>query len=213
VTVISLKTENSGVGFATHADGAVKVDFSDGTSLLLSINYLSEGEDPAFLEPGRELSSGEEEAFRFAAACYRAERIALRLIARAEQNSLGLTAKLQRRHFDAVVVKRVVSCLLDRNLLDDGRYAELWIRSRLALRKPPTPQLLLAALGKRGIDRKASLKAMELVVDPQTEYELLLRYLEKTRFPKDKKAFSLKAQLKYQGFSSEVLDRYFSNFC
>jgi len=159
------------------------------------------------------LSDGEEEASSFAAACCRAEKLALKLIARAEQNSFGLTAKLERRHFDALVAKTVVSRLLARNLLDDVRYAELWIRSRLASRKAPSPQWLLVALGRRGIDRNSSLKALNNVFDPQTEYEFLLKYLEKTRFPQSKRAFSLRAQLKYEGFSSEVIDRYFSDFC
>ena len=211
MTLISLKAES----FRT--DGAVKVEFSDNSTLLLSTNYLPEtilpaGEiNTALLETGRELSPLEENAFRFAAACYQAEKAALRLIARAEQNSLVLTAKLERRKFDAVVAKAVVSRLLEQGLLDDGRFAERWIRSRLALRKPPSPQGLLAALGKRGIDRKSSFKALDKVLDSQTEYELLLKYLEKAQFPQGKRIFSLRAHLKFEGFSSMVLDRYFDS--
>ena len=209
MTLISLKAES----FRT--DGAVKAEFSDNSTLLLSTDYLSEtilfgGEiDAALPETGRELSPLEESAFRFAAACYRAEKAALRLIARAEQNSLALTAKLERRKFDADVARAVVSRLLEQDLLDDGRFAERWVRSRLAVRKPPSPQGLLAALGKRGIDRKSSLKALDKVLDSQTEYELLLKYLERTQFPQGKRIFSLRAQLKHEGFSSAALDRYF----
>ena len=208
MTLISLKAKNF------QADGAVSAEFSNNTTLLLSTDYLpetifSEGEiDPALLETGRELSSSEEDAFRFAAACYRAERAALKLIARAEQNSLGLTVKLERRNFGTAVTKAVVSKLLEQNLLDNERYAERWIRSRLALRKAPSPQELLVALGKRGIDRKSSLKALDKVLDSQTEYELLLKYLEKAKFPRGKGAFSLRAPLKHEGFSSEAIDRY-----
>ena len=211
MTLLSLKTEH------LRADGAVKAEFSDGYSLLLSIKYLPKetfpnGEvDSVLLETGRELSSAEEDAFRFAAACYQAEKIALRLIARAEQNSFGLTAKLERRNFNAAVAKAVVYRLVDQNLLDNSRYAERWIRSHLALKKAPSPQWLLAALGKRGIDRKSSLKALDKVLDPETEYELLLKYIEKTRLHQDKRVFSLRGQLKRVGFSSMVLDRYFDN--
>jgi len=208
VTLISLKTE------IFRADGAVKAEFSDGTSLSFSTHYLpdaipldDEGNCPLW-EPGHELSSGEEEACRFAAACYQAEKIALRLIARAEQNSLALTAKLERRKIDAAAAKAVVSRLLDQNLLNNERYAERWIRSQLALRKAPSPQWLLAALGKRGIDRKSSLKALDKVFDPQTEYELLEKYLEKTRISRDSRTFSIRAQLKHEGFSSTVIDLY-----
>ena len=224
MTVVSLKTENSypqggsslSLRFSPLAfHGVVKVEFSDGSSLTLSTDYLEEGtrncvvstkgEKFALLEPGRELSFADEEAFRFAAACYRAEKTALRLIARAEQNSLGIIAKLERRCFDTAVAKAVVCRLLDRNLLDNGRYAELWIRSHLALRKAPSPLWLLAALGKRGIDAETSRKALAKVLDPDTEYGLLLRYIEKAGFPKDKRV------LKHKGFSSAVLNRYFDN--
>jgi len=211
VTLVSLKSE----GFRT--DGAVKVEFSDNSALLLSTDYLPEtilsgGEiDPVLLETSRELSPQEEDAFRFAALCYRAEKAALRLIARAEQNSLGLTAKLERRKFDTAVTKAVLSKLLDQNLLDNERYAERWVRSRLAMKKAPSPLELLAALGKRGVDRKSSLKALDKVLDSQTEYELLLKYLEKVKFHQVKRAFSIRAQLKHEGFSSAVLDRHFDN--
>ena len=217
MTIVSLETEN------LRADGAVKLDFSDGSSLSFSLFYLPEtllqtfaevnsgAERPAVWEPGRELSSGEEEAFRFASTCYRVEKIALRLVARAEQNSLGLAAKLERRGYNAVVVKAVISRLLDRNLLDDGRYAELWIRSRLAMGKAPSPRWLLISLGKRGIDRYLSREALGKVLDPETEYALLLKYLEKTGIPEEKKVRRLRAQLKYEGFSFDVLDRFFND--
>ena len=210
MTVVSLKAENN------RRDGALKAEFSDGSSLLFTPGYLPDGErDPALWENRGELSSGEEEAFRFAAECYQAEQIALRLVARAEQNSLGLTAKLERRGYGAAVAKAVVSCFLDRNLLNDGRYAELWIRFRLTSGKV-SPRWLLVSLGKKGIDRGSSLKALREVLDPETEYALLLRYLEKTGLgrsgvSKGKREISLKAHLKNEGFSSDILDRFFIN--
>ena len=209
MTVVSLKTGEFG------SDGAVKVEFSDGTSLLFTPEYLPEGQfpekDPVLLKIDHELSAPEEEAFRFAAVCYQAERIALKLVARAEQNSQGLISKLERRRYDAVVAKTVVSHLLSRNLLDDGRYAELWIHSRLTAGNAPTPRWLLASLEKRRIDRTFSRKALMNVLDPETEYALLLRYLERKVVSEDKKPRLLRAQLKYEGFSFDVLQRYFND--
>ena len=165
----------------------------------------------------RELSSGEEQAFQFAADCLKAEKSALRLIARAEQNSLGLTAKLERRRFDAAVVKTVVDRFLEQNLLDNGRYAERWIRSRLSCGKAVSPQWLLVNLAKRGISREDSRKALAKVLDPETEYALLVRYLEKTGLdktfiPDNTEYTSLRAKLKYEGFSFDILDKFFDDF-
>jgi len=211
VTVVSLKTEE------IQGSGLVKVEFSNGTSLLCATDYLSEDQFPesknsvAQWEAGKELSAEEVEAFQFASLCYRAEKIALGLIARAEQNSLGLAAKLERRGYDAAVVKMVVSQLLKRNLLDDGRYAELWIRSRLALRKAPSPRWLLVSLVKRGIDRASALRALTGALDPETEYTLLLKFLEKQAVSEGKNARSLRNQLKYEGFSVDTLRKYFND--
>ena len=138
-----------------------------------------------------------------------AEKAALRLIAKAEQNSQGLAVKLERRGYDSGTVKAVISDLLAKGLLDDGRYAELWIRSRLSLRKAVSPQWLLIALGKRGINRIFSFRALQKVLDPETEYSLLLRYLDKTRISESKGTLSSRAQLKNEGFSSATLDRYY----
>jgi len=159
----------------------------------------------------REPSLSEEKSFSFTADFYRVEKAALRLIARAEQNSQGLTAKLLRRSFDADVVKDVVSSLLERHLVDDTRYAELWIRSRLSNHKAQSPLGLLAALEKRGINRDSSRKILNKVLDHETEYALLSTYMNNKRFPENKKPISLRAHLKYEGFSIETLDRYFNS--
>jgi regulatory protein len=140
-----------------------------------------------------------------------AEKAALRLIAHAEQNSRTLTVKLLKKGFDADVIKEVVSRFLDRNLLNDTRYAELWIRSRLSGRKKLSPLWLLGSLGKKGIDKKSSQKALENVLDEETEYSLLLNYVEKMDIAKSKVTWVMKKQLKKEGFSPEALDRFYSS--
>ena len=226
MTVVSLKPDYS------RRDGTFKAEFSDGSSFLFSPEYLPDRFDPALWETsvlntaavntganstgpeyaGRDLAQDEEEAFRFAAACYRAESSALRLIARAEQNSLGLTAKLERRGYDAAVVKAVIFSLLDRNLLNDQRYAEIWLRSRLLAKKAESPRRLLFSLRKRGIPRDSSSEAMKTALDGETEYVLLLRYLENAWSGDGKRTISLKSRLRYEGFSLAAIDRYYDTF-
>ena len=183
---------------------------ADGSQLLFSAYYLPGGEDnPALGETGRELGPAEEEALRFASSCCGAERIALRLITRAEQCSLGLTVKLERRGFNPAIVNAVISRLFEQNLLDDTRYAELWLRSRLRSRRAESPRRLSASLAKRGIDRKSLGKAMENALDHEAEYDLLLRYLKKEKLPGGKQGISPRSYLKYEGFSTAVIERYF----
>jgi regulatory protein len=161
------------------------------------------------LEGGRELLQWEEEAFRHAAACYRAEKAALRLIARAEQNSMGLSAKLEHRGFAARVVKTVVFRLLDRNLLDDQRYAELWIRSRISIKKKVSPRWLEISLGRKGIDRTSLRNALKNTLDPEIEYNLLVKYVENNALPENEGSGSLRSVLKHEGFSIDLIERYF----
>ena len=133
----------------------------------------------------------------------------MKLIARAEQNSFGLTAKLQKRGFEASVAKAVISRLQNRDFLNDTRYAELWLRSRLSQKKALTPAWLLSSLRKKGIGRKSSIDALNSVFNPETEYSLLLRYLEKLDIGENDKVEYLRLKLKKHGFSSAILDKYF----
>jgi len=158
-----------------------------------------------------------EEDSHFTDSCCKAKETALRLIARAEQNSRLLTAKLEKKGFDPAVAKTVISGLLERGLLNDERYASLWLRSRLA-RKAQTPKTLLASLQKKGIDRHSSKHALEMILDTETEYLLLSRYIEtlgatsRNFYAGSDKVYRFRLQLKYEGFSVESLDRYFDNY-
>ena len=204
MTVVSLKTA------PPREEGIFEAEFSDGSRLLFSNEYLPD-DLKANLNSGWEPSAQEEEALQFSASYYLAEKIALRLIARAEQNSLGLTAKLERRGVDSSVVKAVVSRLLDRDLLNDERFAKLWVHSRLSYGNARSPLWLRVSLGKKGIGMDLALRTVRNLLDPETEYALLLEYLEKTGIPDDETESILKSHLKSEGFSYEVLDRYFTS--
>ena len=201
MTVVSLKAEKPGI---------IKVTFSDGSSSTLAINYVPDV-DFSFWESGQEITSAEEEIIRFANSCYRAETVAYRLIARAEQHSHGLRVKLERRGFETSVVKAVVSHFLERNLLDDSRFAERWIHSRISLGKAPSPRWLLVSLGKRGIGKNVSGEAIRKALDPETEYRMLLKYLDRIGSTNYRKGNYIKAKLKNEGFSYAVLNRFFDN--
>jgi len=153
-------------------------------------------------------NSPDDEVSRFNAACNKAEKAALRLIARAEQNSFGLMVKLEKNGFDRTVIRAVISGLLDRGLLDDERYAMLWLRSRLA-KKAQSPKWLLNSLRKRGIDRHSSQRALAKVLDSDTEYSLLLRYIGE----KENLNSWNRPKLKHEGFSLEALERYSDKSC
>jgi regulatory protein len=210
MTIISIKT---------GADNDLRrVEFSDGSLFSLKINYLpplyaDEGLYTPGTAEGRAISPDEEEGFRFASACLRAEKAALQLIARAEQTAFNLALKLEKRGHDSVCIRAVIARLRELGLLDDRRYACLWLESRLT--RQSSPRRLLAALRARGIDRHDAEEALQRVLDAETEQRLLERYAQKLRRKRGDEDGSaaarrdLRRTLKGEGFSLSAVQIYF----
>ena len=146
-----------------------------------------------------------------------AEKAALRLIARAEQCSAGLSRKLEKRKHDAVVVSEVISNLIKLKLLDDNRFARLWLESRIRLTR--SPRQLLSSLCAKGINRDEAEAALKNVLDDETELSIIIRYVKKnakkiskngdvTRESRQSSQRSIKYMLRNEGFSFAVIDRY-----
>jgi regulatory protein len=174
---------------------------------------LAEARSGSFLDGltgGEEISAGEAEACRFAAACLRAERAALRLIARAEQTIMGLSRKLERRGFEAVCVRVVIRRLAALEIVDNRRFACLWLHARLA-RRAESPRQLLTGLRGRGIGREDADAALKSALNSRNESALLRDYIEKNRLAPetgDPGSLSLKYRLKGEGFSVRAVQDY-----
>jgi regulatory protein len=139
--------------------------------------------------------------------CINAEKIALRLIARAEQSVAGLTAKLEKRGIDPSTTRQVISSLQSRELLDDTRYAERWIYAHLKGKKPLSPLWFLVSLEKRGIGREICLAAINKVLDEDTEYSLLLKFIEGMDVL-TKENVPFRTKLRHEGFSPGAIDKF-----
>ena len=176
MTIVSIKT-GTGAEFR-------RIELSDGSFFSFKTCYLPPVFDNESLynpgtAEGREISAGEEAGFRFASSCLRAEKAALRLIARAEQCLFGLSRKLERRGHEPVCVRAVIARLSELELVDDRRFARLWLETRLA--RTGSPRRLLAALCGRGIDRDDAESALKTTLDTETERRLLARFVHKRR--------------------------------
>jgi len=150
-----------------------------------------------------------EEASPFDADCIKAEKIALRLIARAEQSVSGLTAKLEKRGVDPSIARQVISSLIDRKLLDDERFAERWVHAHLGGKKALSPLWFLVSLEKRGLKRETSLNAIGKILDEETEFSLISEYIERIDIRFKENSGFLKKKLRYERFSIEAIDRFF----
>lgn len=84
---------------------------------------------------------------------------ALRLLARREHSRFELIRKLLRRGWDDSDVVPVVDELAADNLQSDERYAESYVRQRVA--KAYGPIRIRAELSERGLDRAEITRALE----------------------------------------------------
>ena len=209
MTIISLKTEAKGE--------LNRIELSDGSLFSYRISYLPpEMLNTQIINPdtagGMEINAAEEAAFRLASACLRAEKAALRLIARAEQCTPGLVRKLKKRGHESACINAVISRLTELKLLDDRRFAQLWLESRLRLAR--SPRRLLSSLCSRGIDRDDGESALKAALDEDTEHALLIRFVKRhsrKAAGNDNGAVtrSLKYLLKNEGFSSAAIQKFF----
>ena len=142
-----------------------------------------------------------------------AEKTALRLIARAEQCSSGLSLKLEKRGFDTACIREVIVRLSEANLLDDKRYSGMWLRSRLHFTR--SPKKLFSSLCAKGIDRGDAQAALKEVLDEETEFSLLTRYVKKNEKKSpaktgENRVRSVKFMLKNEGFSVKSIQKFFN---
>ncbi len=80
------------------------------------------------------------------------------LLARREHSRLELERKLARREFSPDLVAPVLDGLQSDGLLDDGRFAEAFVRSKTAKGKGPLK--MLAELKARGVDESLARNAL-----------------------------------------------------
>ena len=137
----------------------------------------------------------------------------MRLIARAEQCSRGLALKLEKRKCDPASISEVISKLIELKLIDDSRFARLWLESRMRLTR--SPRQLLSSLCARGIEQDDAKAAISSVLDKDAEASLIARFVKKHARKAGRKngggednARALKYLLKNEGFSITAIKQF-----
>jgi SOS response regulatory protein OraA/RecX len=133
---------------------------------------------------------------------------ALRLVARAEQFSSGLSLKLQKKGYVRAEIRSAVDALVKSGMVDDMRYACLWIASRIK-RRADSPREFLYALRGKGISRGTAVAALKEALTTDIELALLRRFAEKKGPGFEANDEAARKRLSFEGFSAEVLDCFF----
>ena len=150
----------------------------------------------------------------------KAEKAALALVARAEQCTHGLKYKLEKKKIPVDVIQNVLDHLIELNLVNDLRYAQLWLKMKIG-RGNKGPRMLSLLLKAKGMDTATIDAALAAVLTPEVETVLLRNCLNKAAHDKKDRAKILNAKnpddskaatrrfLKMEGFSAEAIECYF----
>lgn len=133
-------------------------------------------------------------------------RRALDLLARREHSRLELERKLLDRGFDQEIVADVVDALQADKLLDEDRFLESFIRTRVG--KGQGPARIEADIGQRGIERS---RVRAWLRDAELNWFSLAAGVREKRFgPERPGSFEERARqakfLQYRGFDNEQIN-------
>ncbi|MHB9295187.1 putative regulatory protein [Pillotina sp. SPG140] len=163
-----------------------RVKLSDGSYFIIKGDYFNDS-----------LLKGTIECLQFAEQCSKADNVARRLIARSEQCSVRLAHKLKARGFPPLCIQNVIEQLENHRLIDDNRYALLWLGARMR-HKSDSPRQLYSTLCNRGIAPELASKVLKECLNRECEYTLLKAFLKK---------HPMCRRLRHEGFSSTAINR------
>lgn len=141
-----------------------------------------------------------------AGLCFSAEKKAMEYLARGEQSRYLLSLKLAKKGFSRESVSFALDYLESIKYLDDGRFAEAWLRNRM-ISKYEGPAKLFIGLQSKGISRDvASLAIQSFLIEYPEEY-LLVKAREKF-LRLGKKEEKLISALQNSGFSWQMIKKH-----
>ncbi len=150
----------------------MSVTLSDGSSFFV----LKEVQLSEAVYPGAAIDADERERLQRLSQVRAAVRSALGLLARAPHSQQALRLKLVQRGHEEQAIVAALERARELGYLDDGRFAEDWLRQRLD-RHPEGRAALVAGLRERGVARDVAEQAVARMVSDEVEEGCLLRAL------------------------------------
>ena len=181
------------------------VSFDDGTAILLSREVIIDFGLRKNDELSRETVTSITEAQLYRDAYYAAGRLLdYRMRTRSE-----LDQRLLKKGYPEKVVQKVIGKMSELGLIDDSRFADAFIASKIAAR-PIGKRELERGLREKGISKEAAQIAVLQVSDDDTQLELAIKAAKTKmrslrRFEPRKRQEKLVAFLARRGFDWEVI--------
>lgn len=177
--------------------GRYELDLSDGSSFFVPGRILS-----AFgVTVGSQLDPNRLAELKLTAEKADALERAVTLLARRDHSTEELRKKLVLRDFGPAAVAYALDRLAETGYLDNRKFAEEWITSRLT-RHPEGRTRLYAGLLQRGVSRADAEAALSRVLDEETLREAALRAAEKLSRRSSSSPEMMKNRLYVLGFTA-----------
>ncbi len=134
------------------------------------------------LQADADIDAAGLEQLRVLDASARATGIAVRLLTVRMRSRRELADRLRRRGFPDGIIRTVLTKLETAGLVDDTRFAEAWVRGRIAMR-PSGVRRLRRELWQKGIARDIVERTLAAALSTEGEEELALR-VARARHPR-----------------------------
>ncbi len=152
------------------ANGRVRIVLSDGSFFFVSESFFNERAIRSGISVSEELLAGMADASAYISALDKSGEF----LARRDHSVVELSRKLRSRGFAQPTIDLVVDKLQVAGHLDDTRFAEAWVRSRLR-RHPEGHSRLIAGLYRRGVGRIVIMEAVRAVFTDETAEDAISR--------------------------------------
>jgi len=137
----------------------------------------------------------------------KARNKAFKLLSYRERTIKEIEDRLRKNDFSEEVIKAVVDFLLEKDYLNEERFAEMWIRSRKK-HHPRGRKLIYKELKNKGVNQKIINSALNQYLSNQEEIDMA-EYLKdkwlRRRTEEDSSSYKLKNYLANKGFSYDLI--------
>ncbi|MDJ0720987.1 MAG: regulatory protein RecX [Desulfobacterales bacterium] len=153
---------------------------------------------------GDRIAPGEADNLRNAQEKHDAYQCALRWLGGRDRSVLEVRQRLNQRGFDRVAVDHTLTTLLDKNYLDDERFARNWVHDRTR-HAPRGSRLMAQELKQKGIDGRVIASVLTRADEDALASSCLRRKRRRWRRLEDKvRRQKMLAYLSRKGFAYDV---------
>jgi regulatory protein len=132
---------------------------------------------------------------------------AFHLLSYRERTIKEMRDRLKKKDFSAEVIEKVITYLLEKDYLNEQRFAEMWIRSRIN-HHPRGRKLIYKELKDKGVERKIINSALDEYLSREKELEMASYLMNKwlrRRKDEDSSSYKLKNYLARKGFNYDMI--------